>query len=343
MQRISLILLLLICVATLARAEETKPRRSLEERFPIKTSGGIWFWGDVLFFQDFHIQRNVKTDSYRLLDGKAKLRATGTYEECLRRLREIQAEEGLLPMAGSVLIIMHGFGSNAIGTKRLADWFREQNAYDHVINMAYPSTMQPILEHAKMLDSVVKNLPPTVRHIDLLGHSLGSISMRRYLSGPLDHDWRLPESPTENAMEFRSKFVPDLRIKRLVMLGPPNNGAEIARRLIGRDPIRRHFSGESGDELGIDWEKTKTTLGIPCCEFAIIAGGRGDNKGFTPLIAGDDDGIVSTEGTKLPGAAVWIQYYAGHGELLLAEEVYRLAFRFFQTGNMTESPLSQIP
>lgn len=327
--------LLLLFVPFLAFGEERTGKRSLDERIPIKTSGGIWFWGDVLFSHDYHIQKNAVTGSYRLLDNKTIQRTNGTFEECRDRLHEIEAEEGLIPMSGTVLIVMHGFGSNAIATKHLAEWFRQQKAYDYVFNMAYPSTMQPIFDHAVMLDSVIKNLPPTIRRIDLIGHSLGSIVMRRYLSGPLKPDWQI----SRDRMEERGKFSPDSRIGRLVMIGPPNHGAEIAKRLIGRDPFRRRFSGESGDQLGVDWAETEKTLGIPCCEFAIIAGGRGDGKGFTPLISGDDDGIVSTEGTKLEGADDWLQFYLGHGELLLTEEVFQAAFRFMRTGHLTESSL----
>lgn len=337
MKRISCVLLFCLVLFPLpVLGGERTGKRPLDERFPVKTTGGIWFWGDVLFFHDYRIQKNAATGSYRLLDAKAKQRTTGTFEECRNRLREIETEEGLHPMSGTALIIMHGFGSNAIATKHLAEWFRQQKAYDFVFNMAYPSTMQSIFDHAVMLGSVVRNLPPTVERIDLIGHSLGSIVMRRYLSGPLDSDWQI----SGNRMEERGQFLPDARIGRLIMLGPPNHGAEIAKKLIGRDPIRRRFSGESGDQLGVDWAETEKTLGIPCCEFAIIAGGRGDDKGFTPLIAGDDDGIVSTEGTKLEGAADWLQFYLGHGELLLTEEVFQAAFRFMRTGRLMESSAS---
>ena len=33
-----------------------------------------------------------------------------------------------------------------------------------------------------------------------------------------------------------------------------------------------------------------------------MAGGKGDNNGYNPLIPGDDDAVVTVESTKLPGA-----------------------------------------
>jgi len=321
-------ILLLLSLSSALRGQETSPLRKLDERIPIRTTGGMLFWGDVLFSNGWYIQKNTATESYRLLDANAVQRAYGTFDECKNRLDAIQAEEGNLPMAGTAVIILHGFGANAMMTRDLGDYLRERGTHDHVFCMSYPSTMQSILEHARMLDSVVRNLPPTVRRIDFVGHSLGSIVIRRYLSGPLDEDWQVPE----NKMEFRRQFSPDPRIGRFVMLGPPNHGAIIAERLIGNNPIRRFFSGESGDELGTQWEETEKSLGIPSCPFMIIAGGRGNNIGYSLLVPGDNDGMVSTEGTKLEGAEKWMLFNVVHNELLQSPAVFNAIERFLLRG-----------
>ena len=310
------------------RGQETSPLRKLDEKIPIKTTGGILFWGDVLFNNGWHIQKNAAKEAYRLLDTNAVQRALGTFSECKSRLEEIQAEEGILPMSGTIVIILHGFGSNVLMTRHLGEWLRDRETHDYVFCMSYPSTLQPLLEHAKMLDRVVKNLPPTVKRIDFIGHSFGCLVIRRYLSGPLDENWQTPE----NKMEYRQQFSPDSRIGRLVMLGPPNHGAVIAERLIGNDPVRRFFTGRSGDELGTDWAETEKSLGIPCCPFIIIAGGRNDNKGYSPLIPGDDDGMVSTEGTRLEGAEKWILFRVGHNEMLVTPAVFSTIEKFLLKG-----------
>jgi pimeloyl-ACP methyl ester carboxylesterase len=300
----------------------------LDERIPIKTTGGVWFWGDVLYSNGWHIQKNTTTDSYRLLDTNAVQRALGTFDECKNRLDEIQVEEGVLPMTGTMVVILHGFGSNSMMTRNLGEWLQEQETHDYVFCMSYPSTMQSIFEHAKMLDRFVKNLPPTIKRIDFIGHSLGSIVIRRYLSGPLDEDWRVPQ----NKMEFRKTFSPDPRIGRFVMLGPPNHGAVIASRLIGNDPVRRLLMGRSGDELGTNWKEVEKTLGIPCCPFMIVAGGRGNNKGYSLMIPGDNDGMVSTEGTQLEGAEKWMLFNVGHNEMLLTPAVFNAIEKFLLKG-----------
>lgn len=326
-------LVALLLVPVCVFGQDRNPLRKLDEKIPVKTTGGLLFWGDVLFFHDWHIQKNSVTGTYRLLDGNTVQRALGSYDDCRERLEEIQVDEGILPMAGTALIILHGFGANPLATRIMADWFTEQGAYDYVFNAAYPSTTQPIFKHARMLRRIVHHLPPTVRRIDFVGHSLGSIVVRRYLSGPLEPDWEVPE----DRLEARKHFSPDPRIGRFVMLGPPNHGSEIARKMIGHSPLRRRLGGESGDELGIHWSKTEKMLGIPCCSFGILAGGRGDDRGYSLLIDGDDDGVVSTEGTRLEGADGWIQFPVGHGEMLLTEEVFEAALRFLQTGSFEKT------
>lgn len=322
------VLLLLISLPQVLWGQEESPLRKLDERIPVKTAGGIFFWGDVLFSNGWYIQKNVATETYRLLDASAVQRAYGTFHECKSRLDEIQVEEGILPMTGTVVIILHGFGANSIMTKDLGDWLRERKTHDHVFCMAYPSTMQGILDHAQMLDSVVRNLPPTVSRIDFIGHSLGSLVIRRYLSGPLEEDWQVPE----NRMEFRQQFSPDPRMGRFVMLGPPNHGAIIAEKVIGNSPVRRFFSGESGDELGTKWKETEKSLGIPCCPFMIVAGGRNNKIGYSLLIPGDDDGIVSTEGTMLEGTEKWVLFNVIHNELLQSPAVFNVVERFLLRG-----------
>jgi hypothetical protein len=308
--------------------QESNSVRSLDERIPIKTTGGILFWGDVLYCNGWHIQKNTTTDSYRLLDVNSIQRSLGTFDECKNRLDEIQVEEGIPPMTGTIVIILHGFGSNSLMTRNLGDWLRERETHNHVFCMSYPSTMQSIFDHAKMLDRLIKNLPPTIERIDFIGHSLGGIVIRRYLSGPLDEDWRVPK----NKMEFRKTFSPDPRTGRFVMLGPPNHGAVIASRLIGNDPIRKLLTGKSGDELGTNWKEVEKSLGIPCCPFMIVAGGRGNSMGYSLLIPGDNDGMVSTEGTKLEGAEKWMLFHVGHNEMLLTPGVFNAIEKFLLKG-----------
>ncbi|GHT44973.1 hypothetical protein FACS189454_03730 [Planctomycetales bacterium] len=217
-RRFQFVVVLLIFVLN-SGAEEPNVLKTLDEVIPVKTSGGFLFWGDVLFDDSWRIQENIKIHSFRLLDGNFVQRSFGTFEECQNRLNEIKIEKGILPMSGTAVIILHGFGSNVLALQHFGDYLREKKSHDYVFCMSYPSTMQPILEHARMLRRVVEHLPATIRRIDFVGHSLGSIVIRRYLSGPLDDNWTIPDNPAE----YRKTFSPDKRIGRFVMIGPPNH------------------------------------------------------------------------------------------------------------------------
>ena len=62
------------------------------------------------------------------------------------------------------------------------------------------------------------------------------------------------------------------------------------------------------------------TLPTPTFEFAIIAAARGTDDGYNPLIPGDDDGTITVESSKLPGAADFL-----HLAMLMAFPALALA------------------
>ena len=76
------------------------------------------------------------------------------------------------------------------------------------------------------------------------------------------------------------------------------------------------------------------TLPIPDFEFAIVAGGRGNGAGFNPLIAGDDDLLVTVASAQLPGAADSMTIRSLHSFLPANAEVIDATVRFLQTGRL---------
>ena len=96
-----------------------------------------------------------------------------------------------------------------------------------------------------------------------------------------------------------------LLIHRIVMLTPPNQGS---RRGSLWDESKwfgglyRTVLGDSGKQVASDWQATAPSLATPRCEFGIIAGGRGDQRGWHEQLPGDDDGTVTVSETRLAGA-----------------------------------------
>ncbi len=85
-------------------------------------------------------------------------------------------------------------------------------------------------------------------------------------------------------------------------------------------------------------------LPVPDLEFAVIAGGRLTDDGYNPLVPGDDDGTVSVDSTRLPGAADFIVLKGLHTFLTSQPEVLDASVRFLKEGRLrAEGARESIP
>jgi pimeloyl-ACP methyl ester carboxylesterase len=252
----------------------------LLDRWSRQTLGGIQLWGDELFFDDWRIQKHVIIGHYRLLDANDLRQTWGTFDTCNRDLERIKIERKLPPMSGRVAILLHGLGGWRGTMQPLGDSLKAHGF--KIINVGYPSTRANIAYHGEALRSIVTHLDG-VEEIYFVGHSLGNLIIRYYLG------------------TGTKPGLPDPRIKRFVMLAPPNHGAQPAKDF-GDSDLFHLVLGDSAVELGDGWDKIEKKLPVPGCEFGIIAGGTGDPKGYLPRLGGDNDGLLTVETTKLVGA-----------------------------------------
>ncbi len=286
------------------------------EPIPMPTLGGKQFWADVLFFHEWRIQRNVLTGHHRLLDGRAFRHASGTFESCRERLDRIRAGENLPPMEGTAVLVLHGLFRSHSSMETLCDYLREQGGYT-VFNVEYPSTRCEVSQHAKTLASVVEHLDG-IEEIHFVGHSLGNIVVRYYLASAAE----------------AGKPLPDARIRRFVMLAPPNHGSEIAAALADND-LFEAVAGKAGQQLGPEWPWLAAKLASPACEFGIIAGGLGNDAGFNPLLPGDDDGTVTVAGTRLDGARDFLVLPVLHSAIMAERRVREQTLEFLRNGRFS--------
>jgi pimeloyl-ACP methyl ester carboxylesterase len=161
--------------------------------------------------------------------------------------------------------------------------------------------------------------------IHFVGHSLGNLVIRRYLT---DRDKARPEARGP-------------QLGRIVMLAPPNQGAQIAEQLHDNKLFQLIF-GVSGNQLSGQWGKVEQRLAIPTCPFGIIAGGRGDEGVNNPMLSGDDDFIVTVEETRLAGAADFLVVPALHTFIMDDPAVRESTLRFLQHGYFV-SPKARQP
>ncbi len=276
---------------------------------PMKTFGGLQFWGDLHYFHGWRVQQNVLTSHYRLLDEKDVRHQSGTLQACRDTLDEIRQQKKLPPMKGKAVILVHGIGRSSKSFTKLARALREKGYV--VFGFDYPSTRVPITESAEYLAKCVKSLDG-IEEVNFIVHSMGGLVVRSMLA--------------------KSK---DPRIKRMVMLGVPNKGAELADSL-SKNVLYKAIYGPAGQQLVTGDKNFIGQLPIPDFEFGVVAGSKGNDKGYNPLIPGDDDGTVALSSTRLSGATDFVTRSVLHSFLMSDKKCVEHAVRFIQSGKFRE-------
>ena len=240
------------------------------------------FWSDEFVQHDWRIQRNVITNDFRLLDDRDQVRLEGDFEACRTCYQQFSQDSQLLPVKGKVVILLHGLFRDHRAGKPLQ---RELSKHEYTtIRVGYASTQAGIDSHAAALAKIVENLPDATE-INFVGHSMGNIVIRKYLSDALRTN--------------HNKLDP--RFGRFVMLGPPNQGSAIALAA-GDSSFLNRVVGTGFAQLGSQWQEFMQTLDPLPLEYGIIAGNTAKNSEGNPLLAGPDDLVVRVEETKLAGA-----------------------------------------
>ncbi|MCX7012427.1 MAG: alpha/beta fold hydrolase [Candidatus Sumerlaeota bacterium] len=282
---------------------------TVRPNIPFKTLGGKQFWADERVCSEWRIQRNTLTGHCRLLDPDDVRRAWGNYDACDAKFDSLR-RSGVIPAPSTdTVILLHGIWRAKESMRPLRNALRA--AGYEVVNLNYPSTQGRIEEHAAQLARVIDRLEGAER-LSFVTHSMGGLVVRRYLS-----DCRDP------------------RIGRFVMIAPPNHGATLADWLDNAKVFRPAF-GPAGPELRADAEGAADDLAIPWRQFGVIAGGKGDGKGFNPLLRGDNDMTVEVASAKLDGMADFLLVRRIHTVIMKAPEVIEATKRFLRDGRFEE-------
>ncbi len=314
----ALLLIAMGLTASIARAAGDRvpaEEPSITPNFPAggPTLGGKQFWADELLFHEWRIQRNAVTGHFRLLDEDNRRHVWGTWSQCRAELDRIRQVQHLPPMRGHAVLLLHGLADSRSVMEPLRNYLRKNSSL-HVFNVSYPSTRQTIGDHARSLARIIENLEG-IETISFVAHSMGNIVVRHYLA--------------DGAGGQRGR--PDPRIRRMVMIGPPNHGSELATALAD-SRVFRGLMGKPGQELGSQWIWQERDLAVPQFEFGIIGGGFGNDGGLNPFVPGDDDGIVSVASTRLAGAADFAILPVLHAALPRHAKVQEYTLRFLTRG-----------
>lgn len=178
-----------------------------------------------------------------------------------------------------------------------------------VANIDYPST-----RHAPDVlapDAVGRGLTLCralqAESIHFVTHSLGGILLRLYL---------------------QEQEIPELR--RVVMLGPPNQGSQLVDGLRGLPGFG--FLGPTGQVLGTGEDDIVADLPPVDFELGVIAGNLNLNPLSLLLIDGPNDSVVSVESTRVEGMKAHIVLPVMHAIMMRNDRVIDHSIHFLKTG-----------
>jgi pimeloyl-ACP methyl ester carboxylesterase len=304
----------LVCFLTLvlggaAGAEETTAAGEATWLEQLRLSAEALHWSDELVRHDWRLQRRPGTEECRLLDPQDRVVCLGDGDACRHTLATLEAAGRIEPVAGPTVIVLHGLGESRRSMKPLVEHLRA-SLDATILTFGYASTKAAIADHGRALAGVVTGLPAGTR-LSFVGHSLGNLVVRSWLG----------QADTTHLD----------RLDRVVMLGPPNQGSELAR-MASRVWVLSALSQGAARDLVVDWDSVAGTLPAPPCPFGIVAGGTGDGDGYSSLLDGDDDAVVTVAETLLDGADDFFLVPVRHAGMMKSPTVQDAVTAFLATG-----------
>ena len=158
------------------------------------------------------------------------------------------------------------------------------------LNLGYASRRKALEQLAEDIHPAIEGFAAGIEgSIHFVGHSMGGLLARAYLA------------------KYRPK-----RLGRVVMLGTPNGGSEIADRLKNVKAYRAWF-GPAGQQLITRRDAALDAI-LPPVDYpvGIIAGNRSIDPISSLFLPKPHDGRVSVENTKLDGMADHIVIGTSH-------------------------------
>jgi len=273
-------------------------------------------WSDIRVVSNWRIQQHAQSKAYRILNPGDQVVSEGTLEGCDTHFSALMRKGVVAPVQKEAVIVLHGLGEGRSAMKPLVA-FLEENMSASILSFGYASPQASLASHAHSLSSVLAGLPPATA-ISFVGHSMGNLVVRRWLQ------------------DAKPEIV--CRIKRMVMLGPPNQGSDLAR-LVGNNHLLRNLASGAARELVLHWDRISRELQTPPFEYGIIAGGKGDNEGYSLLLEGDDDAIVRVSETQLQGSDGFLVIPVRHSLMMENTDVQKETLRFLLQGRFAKNSL----
>lgn len=174
------------------------------------------------------------------------------------------------------VVLLHGIFRTSLSMRGL-EKFLKKGGYD-TLNIGYKSTRHSLEEiidwiHPKIQEFAAKH----DGKLHFVAYSMGGLVTRAYIA----------------------KYRPE-NLGRVVMLGTPNQGSEVADRVADWMFYKWSY-GPAGQQLVTDQKKFKHLFGDIDYEIGILAGDCSIDPISSRLIGKPNDGKVSIDSTKLEG------------------------------------------
>lgn len=183
------------------------------------------------------------------------------------------------------------------------------------VNLGYASRRKALEVLAEDIHPAIERFTDGVEgSVHFVCHSMGGLLARVYLTG------------------HRPK-----RLGRVVMLGTPNSGSEIADHLKNSIAYRAFF-GPAGQQL-VTQRNAATSAMLPPVDYpvGIIAGNRSIYPAASAFLPKPHDGRVSVANTRLDGMTDHIVIRTSHPWLVRNGEAIEQTIAFLKDGRFTHS------
>lgn len=177
---------------------------------------------------------------------------------------------------GDYIVLLHGIKRSSKSMEKMAAHLTQEGY--RVINVDYNSEQYTI---DRLADNIHAQIKPFTNgedyKIHFVGHSMGGLVTRALIK----------------------RHRPD-NLGRVVMLGTPNQGSEVAD-FLESNILFQSFYGPAGLQLVTDQRGIANLFGAVDFDLGIIAGTRSIDPLSSVILPGQDDGKVTVERTKLEG------------------------------------------
>jgi len=206
-------------------------------------------------------------------------------------------------------VLLHGIARSSSSLAKIERALQDEGLL--TLNLDYPSRRMSLEELAETIHPRILGLSGSISgRLHFVTHSMGGLLARAYLA----------------------RYRP-ANLGHVVMLGPPNQGSEVAD-ILERNPLYRAFFGPAGAQLVTRRDDVMATmLGTIDYPVGIIAGRHSVYPVASFFVIKEpSDGRVSVRRTAVEGMADHLVLPVTHPTMMNNAEVIRQVIHFLRNG-----------